>query len=93
MTWAYGAKVTVAFDPTAPGYKRPLAVALNNKPLQAGQTLNLGPSVSIKVSAEKSGQPRTVDITVRPFIKIAITQPWTKPRKDGPGYHADYLNV
>ena len=37
------------------------------------------PQVTINYAPERKGQPRTVEVTVRPFIKVVMTQPWLKP--------------
>lgn len=96
MAWNFGARVEAQIVPTAWGNR--MVVKLNQTPIKQGRTLNLGKLVTIAHAREHCRRgwcaPRQLDITVRPFIKIAITQPWIPAATWGArGSYAPYLEV
>jgi T-complex protein 1 subunit beta len=75
IAWSYGATLAAQASPNGR-----LTVTLNKKVVKPGQPPNLGQLVTIKYPRDKCGQgwcaARLLEITVRPFITVTITQPW-----------------
>ncbi|KAI7844898.1 hypothetical protein COHA_001547 [Chlorella ohadii] len=96
VSWAYGAVVKTDVDPLTTDLK---VVLYGNKVIEITprRPFVLG-GLSITSSGGKWSRwgvtPRKVEITVRPLIKIIITQPWLPPLAPGQkGAFAPYLEV
>ncbi|PRW61561.1 trypsin-like serine protease [Chlorella sorokiniana] len=93
IAWSYGATLAAQASPNGR-----LTVTLNKKVVKPGQPPNLGQLVTIKYPRDKCGQgwcaARLLEITVRPFITVTITQPWIPGANWGSwGAFAPYLDV
>ena len=94
VAWNLGGRVEAQIDKTTGR----MVVNLNKAPIKQGKTLQLGKLVTIEYERPHrrhwwSG-PRVVEITVRPFIKIVITQAWLPPAAPGAKESfAPYLEV
>lgn len=93
VAWNLGARVEALI-----GRKGRMVVNLNKTPIWQGTKKKLGSLVTIDYASERcshrSCAPRQLDITVRPFIKITVTQPWIPGAMPGArGSFAPYLEV
>lgn len=92
VAWAYGAVVRAELDSNGN-----MAATLDFKRIWRGTPLNLGPLVTISYPRDRCWKGwchhRVVEITVRPFIKIAISQAWVPAGAGAPGSWADALEV
>ncbi|KAI7844893.1 hypothetical protein COHA_001542 [Chlorella ohadii] len=93
VAWSYGATLAAQVDKAGR-----MAVTLGNKPVRQGQPPNLGKLVSVRYPKDSCKRgwcaDRLLEITVKPFIKVAITQPWIAGATWGArGAFAPYLQV
>ena len=93
MAWSYGATLAAQVGPNGR-----LTVTLNNKAIRPGHPPNLGKLVTIRYPKDScrrgSCADRLLEITVRPFIRVTITQPWIPGAYwDSWGSFAPYLQV
>ncbi|KAI7843446.1 hypothetical protein COHA_002924 [Chlorella ohadii] len=92
VNWAFGAVVRTEINTTT-GHLSVDLISDKIKAIKPCRNLKLGPLVYISYEA-KWGHPRTVEIVVKPAIKILIVQPFIRSKsRTSPGAYAPWLEV